>query len=125
MNQVNVIKISKNITHIAKSPKYEIDIYEDYILKNYNFNWNFETWIRGHLIKNENENNIKDIKTINYDNITYNEKQDHSKWGVSDDKYYWVGDLNRMTSQFKRGGGGFICSNKDIAKELNKLILKN
>jgi deoxyribonuclease-2 len=128
LQEINVIKLSKNITHLAKSPHYEIDIYEDYIMKNYNFNWKFETWIRGHLIKNSEENcenHIEDIKKINYDSISYDEKQDHSKWGVSDDKYYWVGDLNRMTSQFKRGGGGFICKDKNIVKELNKLLLKN
>lgn len=128
LKKINEIKLSKNITHLAKSPHYEIDIYEDYIIKNYNFNWKFETWIRGHLIKNSEknkENHIEDIQNINCDSIKYNEKQDHSKWGVSDDKYYWIGDLNRMTSQFKRGGGGFICKDKNIVKELNNLLLKN
>jgi len=132
INDINSIKLSDNITHIAKSPHYEIDIYNDYIMKKYDFNWKFETWIRGHLIKNNkidndkhNKNHIEDIIELNYEDIKFEEKQDHSKWGVSDDKYYWIGDLNRMTSQFKRGGGGFICKDKNIVKELNKLILLN
>ena len=42
--------------------------------------------------------------------------------GVSNKNLYWICDLNRMTSQYKRGGGGFICNNKYLSIALRKLI---
>jgi deoxyribonuclease-2 len=117
------ITISNSIIHIAKSPKYEIDIYSDYISVYYKYNWQIETWIRGHKITNLS-NNCSDIIDIEFENINWKESQDHSKWAVSNSSYYFIGDLNRMTSQFKRGGGGFICNDKNISNAL-RLLIKN
>jgi hypothetical protein len=130
---IHTLIINKNIIHIAKSPHYEIDIYE-YIYQQYPYQWNIETWKRGHEIHSENTN-IKDICFIQFKENEYKQSQDHSKWGVtqnkkkficytSQNKYYWIGDLNRMTSQFKRGGGGFICIDKHLTKALQNIIEK-
>jgi deoxyribonuclease-2 len=119
-NTINEIKLTDTINHIAKSPHYEIDIYSEYIGVKYNYKWNTETWIRGHNIEKTNKN-IINIKSIIFEDIEYNENQDHSKWAFSDNEYYWIGDLNRMTSQYRRGGGGFICKDINITKALKKL----
>ena len=41
---------------------------------------------------------------------------------------YWVGDLNRMTSQFRRGGGGFLMfytrRPQDLKREMAALKIK-
>lgn len=117
--KLKVIEITDTIVHIAKSPHNEIDIYGDYIALN--TKWQVETWLRGHKL-NETTKNIIDIKKLKFKEIQYNESQDHSKWGVSENDEYWVGDLNRMETQKKRGGGGFLCKNKNISRELKNLI---
>ena len=65
---------------------------------------------------------MQDIDTIFFKDFQYKESQDHSKWAVSDKEWYWVGDLNRMTSQFHRGGGGFIGTDEYIANAFRSLI---
>jgi deoxyribonuclease-2 len=121
---INELVLSDTVTHVAKSPSYEIDIYSDFIAGKYPTTWYVETWIRGHHI--EKSKTIKDVTNLKYDeNHTYTEQQDHSKWATTNDKsgLFWVGDLNRMTSQFTRGGGGFLCMNRAIADSLFKLVV--
>jgi deoxyribonuclease-2 len=126
-NDFNKIYLTDKIIHIAKSPHYNIDIYSDYIAKEYNSLWYVETWMRGHKIDDNEERKthhlIKDISSLKYNSYKYSETQDHSKWGVTKNMY-WIGDLNRMTSQFKRGGGGFLIKNSDISCALMNLIDK-
>lgn len=119
----NLLKIDEDIIHIAKPHVYTFDIYSDYITKNSSCRWRVETWQRGHLINTVTPNMI-DIKKLKFNDITYTSHMDHSKWAVSNDSYYWIGDLNRMTSQFKRGGGGFICRDIDLTRALNRLVLE-
>ena len=120
--KIRKIQLHNDIEHVAKSPCYEIDIYSEYLAHEFPHKWYVETWIRGHHIEKTCDK-IIDIKDIQFQDIKYTEKQDHSKWAVSDKDLYWVGDLNRMTSQYKRGGGGFIIKNMDISESFrNKLI---
>jgi len=121
IKNINTIKLSDNISHIAKSSKYNFDIYSECLVKEYNFLWNIKTSIRGHLI--ETNCNIKDIKKLCFEDVTFNESQDHSKWCVSDKDYYCISDLNRTVSQYKRGGGIFICKDKELSRCLYLLIL--
>ena len=125
------LKLSTTITHIAKPPHCHIDIYSDYLVEKYNHLWKVETWIRGHHILEEPLSEVSldsslkiiDITTLQFEDITWTEKQDHSKWATTaPGSHYWIGDLNRMTSQYKRGGGGFICMDQNIASAFNKLI---
>ena len=127
------LKLSNTITHIAKPPYCHIDIYSDYLVKEYNHLWKVETWIRGHHILEEplteisldSSPKIIDITSLQFEDIKWTEKQDHSKWATTSPSgsHYWIGDLNRMTSQYKRGGGGFICMDQNIASAFNKLII--
>jgi hypothetical protein len=122
---VSAIYLSKYppIVHLAKSPFCNIDIYGDYITNYFDNSgkWKVETWIRGHRISKESDL-IEDVIHLQFENTHYTETQDHSKWAVSEKELYAVGDLNRMTSQFHRGGGMFICTNPEIAKSLRNLI---
>ena len=135
INTINTLQLSDSITHIAKSPHCHIDIYSDYLAKEYNHIWKVETWIRGHHILEEPmfddislnlSHKIIDITSLQFENISWSEKQDHSKWATTAPlgSHYWIGDLNRMTSQYKRGGGGFICMDLKIANAFHKLIKK-
>jgi len=121
------LKLTDNITHFAKSPAHHIDIYSEFLTKQYpNVEWYVESWIRGHHIVDVDVDSalIKDIKQIHFEENEYKETQDHSKWATTKNgSYYWVGDLNRMTSQYSRGGGGFVCKDADVARAFYKLIV--
>ena len=55
----------------------------------------------------------------------YTETHDHSKIALSidpDNPWIFVGDLNRMTSQLTRGGGGFVIIDDKLWNNLNKFI---
>jgi len=120
LNHFNTIVLSDSVTHIAKSPKYVFDIY-DCIAQRYPCKWSVETWKRGHEIEKKNPN-VVDIVTLKYEKREYSESQDHSKWCVSDQGFFGFGDLNRMKSQFHRGGGEFICIDHDVSNALRNLI---
>jgi deoxyribonuclease-2 len=122
-NNINKIELCSDVHHLAKSPKHEIDIYSEYIATEYKFKWKTETWKRGHEITTKCEN-VTDISSIYFEDIEYSESRDHSKWAVSDNEYYWIGDLNRMKSQYKRGGGGFICKDDGLTRALERIIFK-
>lgn len=117
-----------HIQHVAKSKKWNRDIYE-YLAQQYGGNWKCETWIRGkgcqdsEYVKNTHQIHWSDHATTSYggdddksSSIHYKSTQDHSKFAVSlDTGQVFIGDLNRMTSQFHRGGGGVIIKDKQIA----------
>ncbi len=66
--------------------------------------------------------NIKEIK-IN-DNITWTTTQDHSKWMVMvDNTFSCFGDMNRMDSQWTRGGA-FYCLKSELLSQALKSIIK-
>jgi hypothetical protein len=118
-DMISTLSFSEEITHIAKSSKNEIDIYSEY-LTIYAPDWEVETWKRGHAINTPST--IKDITHLSIFGLKYKDSQDHSKWATSE-QYYWIGDLNRMTSQYKRGGGGFLVKNQGIANALKSIIV--
>jgi hypothetical protein len=115
--EMNVLEFSTDIFHIAKSPHNKVDIYE--YLDVYATDWYAETWRRGHPINTPSH--IKDVYKLCVNGVEYKESQDHSKWATSG-QYYLIGDLNRMTSQFKRGGGGFLVKHQGIAMALKSFI---
>jgi hypothetical protein len=116
---MSTIVFSDTIQHIAKSPKYEFDIYSDFLIQ-YDVEWHVQTWKRGHLFKVSPY--IKDVASVNIRGAEYKDSQDHAKWAISK-RYYWIGDLNRMVSQIKRGGGGFLVKQKEIAEALRRCIV--
>jgi len=118
-DMISTLSFSEEITHIAKSPKNEIDIYSEY-LTIYATDWLVETWKRGHAITTPST--VKDVTNLSIFGVKYKESQDHSKWATSE-QYYWIGDLNRMTSQYKRGGGGFLVKNQGISLALKSIIV--
>lgn len=107
---IKILKFSKNFKHISKPHNLKIDIYENCLSYsklnkgNKRIKLETETWIRGQEVaESEYVKNIKKLKE-------WKESSDHSKWCISDDSSYrvYIGDLNRMTSQHNRGGGGIV-----------------
>jgi deoxyribonuclease-2 len=121
-NQIQTLVFSDLLVHHAKSPHHEIDIYSDYLVGLEEGDWFVETWKRGSLIK-KRCGKTNDVCLVNVHGTEYKESQDHSKWAIST-SYYWIGDLNRMQSQFKRGGGGMLVKQKEVAKAFRSFIIK-
>jgi len=66
--------------------------------------------------------NIKEIKFS--DTIFWSTTQDHSKWSVMlDNNYSCFGDMNRMDSQWTRGGA-FYCLKSDLLSQALKAVIK-
>jgi len=123
-NNISNYKINDKIFHISKSNINHIDIYK-YITSQFGGSCNAETWIRGKHY--EKTNDINDLTEINKKDAIYHytETHDHSKIALSIDPsnpWIFVGDLNRMTSQLTRGGGGFVIIDDKLWSNLNKFI---
>ena len=133
--QFQELKLNESIIHIAKPPAHKHDIYQH--ISNYeDCEWLVETWKRGHEIKEDvaegcisccwntgSKSVIKEVKRLSWEGVDWKESNDHSKWAASE-SYLWIGDLNRMTSQFTRGGGGFLIKNPKLAKAFRKLVVE-
>lgn len=119
-SDLETLNLDSKISHVSKSPKNEIDIYESYLAKNHGGKWRTQTWVRGHNI--DDTATVAQIQNIKLHDINYTYKQDHSKWAVSDNGHVFIGDLNRMTSQFRRGGGGIVIKSDRLSNLFNSLI---
>ena len=65
--------------------------------------------------------NVKDVNWAGV--ISYKETQEHSKWAVfGNHRYLCIGDINRMESQKKRGGGTTCINSVPVATAFAKLI---
>jgi deoxyribonuclease-2 len=117
----NIYKINDKLTHVSKSPDYHKDLYTDIVIPNFGGNCLTETWVRGHHC--DETENCKMISKIEWPNsISYTYTHDHSKYCYSDNGWILIGDMNRMTSQFKRGGGGIVVKDKDKCKLFKDVI---
>lgn len=66
---------------------------------------------------------VLNVIDINWGSISYKETDEHSKWGVTQDGHsLCIGDINRMESQKKRGGGATCFSQPSVASSFNHLI---
>ena len=136
--EINTIWLTNEMYHVAKSPNYVIDIYSDYLAKKYPYVWFVQTLFHGNrcncIIGTEGKEGtvvrVIDIEKLefgvkddNATNMVFDESLDNSKWATTDNNYYWVGDLNRMTCQFRCGGGGIVGKDADLAHALRSLIV--
>jgi deoxyribonuclease-2 len=87
-----------------------------------------ETWIRGPIPPIADTDGIHktfDIKYINLGPLgahwAWPETHDHAKWGITlRSDWICIGDINRMISQRKRGGGTIAFQNETLWKALSK-----
>lgn len=94
---------------------------------------NVETWIRGPvapILDTDGVHKSFDIKYINLGALgmhyAWPETADHAKWGISADPanpWVLIGDINRMISQRKRGGGGIAFRSLPLWSALSKTDL--
>ena len=113
----------------SKNGTFGADIFKDLISTHFNppMSLYTETWQRGksnlpsYCSTDYSVKNVVHFKLFS-EHIDFKETQDHSKWAVSaDERYHYIcfGGVNRMSSQFRRGGGMF-CFYNDLLWNLMK-----
>jgi deoxyribonuclease-2 len=116
---------------IAKNREWNKDFWNDLVGPTLDDDMDDETWIRGKIPPVADSDGIHktfDIKYINLGPLgahwAWPETHDHAKWGITLHKpWICVGDINRMVSQRKRGGGTIAFQNTTLWQALSKAAL--
>lgn len=116
---------------IAKNRKWDKDFWNDLVGPMLKADMDVETWIRGKIPPTLDSDGIHktfDVKYIDFSPLgvpwTWPETHDHAKWGVTaDSDWVCVGDINRMVSQEKRGGGTIAFQDQTLWAALQKTDL--
>jgi deoxyribonuclease-2 len=116
---------------IAKNREWNDDFWNDLVGPTLGDDMDVETWIRGPIPPIADRDGIHktfDIKFINLGPLgahwAWPETHDHAKWGITKNKpWVCVGDINRMISQRKRGGGTIAFQHQLLWQALSKTDL--
>ena len=115
------LRWSPTVTHLSKSPDHATDYIGTELAKMDNGQWHEETWKRGCEYHPKEKGKLHSIHTLCLLGTTFHSTQDHSKWAASPN-HVWIGDLNHMKSQEKRGGGGMVMRDPNLATALQGLV---
>jgi len=111
--------------YYAKSSQWNNELYAACIAGKENESLIVESWIRGSAEGPScGTTNVLDVQSLAYPNLpAFTEQNDHSKWAVaSTGPLVCASDINRMTTQFKRGGSAFCFNNTVLASSLRAAI---
>jgi deoxyribonuclease-2 len=116
---------------IAKNRKWNKDFWNDLVGPTLKADMDVETWIRGKIppvLDSDGIHKTFDVKYIDLSPLgvpwTWPETHDHAKWGITvDSDWVCVGDINRMISQEKRGGGTIAFQDATLWAALSKTDL--
>ncbi|HLF63527.1 MAG TPA: deoxyribonuclease II family protein [Saprospiraceae bacterium] len=116
---------------IAKNRKWGKDFWNDLVGPTLKADLHVESWIRGKIPPTRDSDGIYktfDVKYIDFTPLgfpfTWPETHDHAKWGITvKSDWICVGDINRMISQEKRGGGTIAFQHKKLWEALSKTDL--
>uniref|UniRef100_A0A1I7YY04 Deoxyribonuclease II n=1 Tax=Steinernema glaseri TaxID=37863 RepID=A0A1I7YY04_9BILA len=112
----------------AKTGDFGKDLYDSLVAPNLQCPLNVETWRRGSVIPLDcaaqfQVLDVQEVKVVDTPEFKYT--KDHSKMAVSassDTPYTCIGDINRMHSQFARGGGTVCLLNADVWNAYSTLV---
>ncbi len=113
---------------IAKNRKWGKDFWIDLVGPTLKADMDIETWIRGPIPPirdSDGVHQVRDVKFIDFGPLGYPyrwpETHDHAKWGhTKTGNWVCVGDINRMVSQEKRGGGTIAFQHDVLCKSLHQ-----
>lgn len=116
---------------IAKNRQWGKDFWNGLVGPTLKEDMDVESWIRGKIPPIADSDGIHktfDIKYITLGPLgihwAWPETHDHAKWGITTHSdWVCVGDINRMISQRKRGGGTIAFQNETLWKALTKTNL--
>jgi len=114
------------VSDYAKSKEWDNDLWDSLVAPNVKQNFFVETWGRPLMpsLCNASKFHILNIKEVKVDsNAVFSETKDHAKWGISEKgNTVCIGDINRMTSQRKRGGGTSCINVDKVYKQFSAII---
>jgi deoxyribonuclease-2 len=113
---------------IAKNRAWNGDFWNGLVGPKLKADMDVETWIRGTIPPIADTDGVHKTFDIKYVNLgalgahwAWPETHDHSKWGITlKSNWVCVGDINRMVSQRKRGGGAVAFQNEVLWTALSK-----
>jgi deoxyribonuclease II len=116
---------------IAKNRQWDKDFWNGLVGPTLKEDMNVESWIRGPIPPMADTDGIHktfDVKYINLSSMgahwAWPETHDHAKWGITlKSDWVCVGDINRMISQRKRGGGTIAFQNETLWNALSATTL--
>lgn len=116
---------------IAKNRKWGKDFWNDLVGPTLGADMDDETWIRGKIppvLDSDGIHKTFDVKYIDLSRLgvpwAWPETHDHAKWGITAGvPWVCVGDINRMVSQEKRGGGTIAFQDAVLWSALSKTDL--
>ncbi len=117
-----------SFTYFAKSKQWNNELYSECVAPYYKAPLIVESWIRGSAVGpscSRSTEQVLDVQNLNYDGFALSEYNDHSKWAVSSDQdsaIVCIGDINRMTTQYGRGGGTACIESLPLANFLRASI---
>jgi len=65
---------------------------------------------------------VNNVLKVLVGTVSWDEADDHSKWALVGNTYACFGDMNRMSSQWKRGGSFFCFNNTSLVTALRRAI---
>jgi deoxyribonuclease II len=116
---------------IAKNREWNNDFWNNLVGPTLQEDMDVETWIRGPIastLDNDGVHKTFDIKFVDLRPLgakwAWPEHKDHAKWAITH-AHNWVcvGDINRMISQQKRGGGTIALQDPNLWEALSKTDL--
>ncbi len=116
---------------IAKNRKWGKDFWNDLVGPTLGADMDVETWIRGKIPPTLDSDGIHKTFDVKYIDLSalgvpwaWPESHDHAKWGITTDSaWICIGDINRMISQEKRGGGTIAFQDQKLWFALSKTDL--
>lgn len=118
-------KTGMNFNVFSKTAEWNDDLYSGCVTPNEKDTLWVESWIRGSAegpVCPLSDYDTLDITYLNFGtNSSWSETKDHSKWAITvNKKNICMGDINRMTTQYLRGGGT-ACFTDEILHSVFKI----
>ena len=120
-----------NLTIFAKTDAFDQDLYAACIAPYYASDMYAETWIRGSACGPACPPKYKystlDVQALSFTpEFTWGETNDHSKWAIAvAAPIVCIADINRMTTQYPRGGGAACMEQPLLWAQINAAITQH
>ncbi len=131
---VKAVGGSLTFTHLTKNSKWDDNLWSALVAPTLKEDLMVESWIRGSAVgKVCKPYKVVDVISLamhppsgeNGDAFEWLESQDHAKWAVGmskTKKWFCIGDINRMTTQQKRGGGALCFQSAAVYNRMSGAI---
>ncbi|MFH4974144.1 hypothetical protein AB6A40_000853 [Gnathostoma spinigerum] len=117
-------------TSIVKSRTFKGDLYSELVTQFFKSSLYVQAWRRGsnNLASCNRKLAVKNVLEVGIGGTVFPTTKDHSKWAITVGQnrkaFICIGDINRQSSQFKRGGGTVCFENKVVHKLFKEAVRK-